>query len=56
MFYWEDCFDGGGSSGFEAPWSPKKQGQVYDLNGRRLTGKPSEGVYIQNGKKYMIGK
>jgi hypothetical protein len=27
----------------------------YDLNGRRLTGKPAvKGMYIQNGKKVVI--
>ena len=55
MFYWEDSLDGGGSSGIDAPWSPKKQGQTYDLNGRRLTGKPSQpGIYIQNGRKVVV--
>ena len=27
---------------------------IYDLQGRRLNAKPSKGVYIQNGKKYMV--
>jgi len=53
-YVWEDSFDGG-SSGIDAPWSPKKQGQTYDLNGRRLTGKPSQpGIYIQNGRKVVV--
>jgi len=25
----------------------------YDLSGRRLSGKPQQGMYIYNGKKYM---
>ena len=25
---------------------------IYDINGRRLKGKPSHGIYIQNGKKH----
>ncbi len=25
----------------------------YDLNGRRLNGKPKSGIYIFNGKKYI---
>jgi len=55
MFYWEDCFDGGGSAGIDAPWCPKKQGQTYDLNGHRLTEKPSQpGIYIQDGRKYVV--
>jgi len=27
---------------------------VYDLQGRRLMGKPEKGVYIQHGKKYVV--
>jgi hypothetical protein len=27
--------------------------RYYDLNGRKLPGKPSQGVYINNGKKYI---
>lgn len=27
---------------------------VYDLQGRRLTGKPTKGLYIQNGRKVMV--
>jgi hypothetical protein len=27
---------------------------LYDLQGRRLTGKPSKGVYIQDGKKRVM--
>lgn len=29
-------------------------GIVYDLMGRRLDGKPARGMYIQNGKKYIV--
>ena len=28
-------------------------GWTYDLQGRRLQGKPERGVYIQNGRKYL---
>lgn len=27
---------------------------IYDLQGRRLNAKPSKGLYIQNGKKYLV--
>ena len=27
---------------------------IYDLNGRRLTEKPTSGYYIQGGKKYLV--
>ena len=26
---------------------------IYDIMGRRLTSKPSQGIYIQNGRKYI---
>jgi len=26
---------------------------IYDLMGRRLTAKPSQGIYIQNGRKHI---
>ena len=26
---------------------------IYDLQGRRLNGKPSKGVYIENGRKVV---
>ena len=29
---------------------------LYDLQGRRLTGKPTRGIYIQNGKKIVYNK
>ena len=32
----------------------KLSGLYYDLQGRRLTGKPDKGLYIQNGKKVMV--
>ena len=27
---------------------------IYDLNGRKLNGKPAHGLYIQGGKKYVV--
>ena len=26
---------------------------IYDMNGRQLNTKPDNGIYIQDGKKYM---
>ena len=34
--------------------SDVKVPSFYDLQGRRLTGKPTKGIYIQNGKKVVI--
>ena len=28
--------------------------QTYDLHGRRVTGKPTKGIYIQNGRKLLV--
>jgi len=27
---------------------------IYDLQGRRLSGKPAKGLYIEDGKKILI--
>ena len=29
-------------------------GETYDLNGRHITGTPQRGIYIRNGKKFVI--
>jgi len=38
--------------------APQEEGDtdapIYDLMGRRLTEKPASGLYIQNGKKYLV--
>ena len=51
----EYSFDGG-SSGIQAieqDQIPTVHENYYDLQGRRLTGKPAKGLYIQNGRKVM---
>ena len=32
----------------------KTNGYIYDLTGRRLLQRPQKGIYIQNGKKYIM--
>ena len=32
----------------------KKDTNLYDLQGRRLNGQPTKGIYIKNGKKHVI--
>lgn len=32
---------------------PDYMGDIYDLSGRKLSGKPAQGIYIMNGKKYF---
>lgn len=34
--------------------SEQKSNAVYDLSGRRLSGKPQKGMYIQGGQKYWV--
>lgn len=34
--------------------SMQKDSAIYDLTGRRLNSMPERGLYIQNGKKYLI--
>ena len=31
-----------------------KNETIYDLQGRQLHSKPAKGMYIQNGKKYVV--
>jgi hypothetical protein len=34
--------------------SPKEEGQVYDLSGRKVNGQLPKGIYVQNGKKILV--
>ena len=56
-------FTGGKPSAIEAPIAEMKKGGVksekyddaiYDLQGRRLSGKPAKGLYIEDGKKIIV--
>ena len=49
-----DLFFDGGSS-IESPHSdiPQTSSAIFDLYGRRMTGSPKKGIYIQNGKKII---
>ena len=38
------------------PILSKGEKTLYDLQGRRLTDRPSKGVYIQDGKKVVVKK
>ena len=31
-----------------------EDGEVFDLNGRRISGQPQKGIYLKNGKKFVI--
>jgi hypothetical protein len=32
----------------------ENDGPIYDLSGRRVTGQPQKGIYVKNGKKFVI--
>jgi hypothetical protein len=49
----EDMVDPAGIDDMPEAAAAESDGPVYDLMGRRLTGKPSKGFYIQNGKTYL---
>jgi hypothetical protein len=36
------------------PVAPRERGSIYDLQGRRLSGKPSRGIYIKDHRKVAI--
>ena len=66
---WDDPYNPGGSKGITEKRelvlkdngtsltpnpSPVREGSIYDLQGRRLSGKPAKGLYIQNGVKRVV--
>jgi hypothetical protein len=42
-----------GSNGIYTPIIKHADGNIYNLNGQRIS-KPSKGIYIQNGRKYLV--
>lgn len=51
-YYWSR---GGGTAGLSRIRTSEGLSQWFDLNGRRLGGKPTkQGVYIRDGKKYIV--
>ena len=32
----------------------ENDGPIYDLSGRRIIGQPQKGIYVKNGKKFVI--
>ena len=43
-----------GTTGIFSSLGEMEDGGVFDLVGHRLTGKPVRGIYIQNGKKFVV--
>ena len=47
--------DGGDADGLTPIPSPVGEGSWYDLNGRKLSGKPTQkGIYINNGRRVVV--
>ncbi len=51
LFYGEPQEDGTEDAIQDIPTAQPHSGNIYDLQGRRIVGKPSQGIYIQGGKK-----
>lgn len=51
-----DAIDDSGTVSIDKPiqLGAVKLGVIHDLQGCRLTGKPTKGIYIQNGKKVVV--
>ncbi len=41
-------------TGIASPLVETEEGAIFDLQGRKLQGKPTRGIYIENGKKILI--
>ena len=37
-----------------APAMTEETGDVYDLSGRRVVGQPQKGIYVRNGRKFIV--
>ncbi len=45
----------GTDTGLDAPHlAPRREAALYNLQGRRVTGRPAKGVYIRNGQKFIV--
>jgi Leucine-rich repeat (LRR) protein len=41
-------------TGIVSPPGETEEGAIYDLQGRKLSGKPARGIYIESGKKVLV--
>jgi hypothetical protein len=44
----------GTTTGIKSPFSPSDEETLFDLQGRKLPAKPTQGIYIEEGKKRMV--
>ena len=48
---WQNYEGSDDPTGIVSPPGETEEGAIYDLQGRKLSGKPARGIYIENGKK-----
>ena len=48
---WQNYEGSDDPTGIVSPPGETEEGAIYDLQGRRLSGKPARGIYIVDGKK-----
>ena len=51
---WKNYEGSDAPTGITSPLRETEEGAIFDLQGRKLQGKPSRGIYIGNGQKILI--
>ena len=53
---WKNYEGSDDPTGITSPLRETAEGAIFDLQGRKLQGKPTRGIYIENGKKKVVGR
>ena len=53
-YSWQEYEGSDDPTGITSPLRETEEGAIFDLQGRKLQGKPARGIYIKNGKKILI--
>ena len=53
---WKNYEGSDDPTGITSPLRETAEGAIFDLQGRKLQGKPARGIYIENGKKKVVGR
>lgn len=51
---WKNYEGSDDGTGLTSPFWKTEEGSLFDLQGRKVQGKPSQGIYIENGQKKTI--
>ena len=51
---WKNYEGSDDPTGITSPLRETAEGAIFDLQGRKLQGKPAQGIYIENGQKILI--